>query len=170
MRKKYLFYVTVFSLFSIVLLIWYWRAKPNVKLIERNTDGWYAPSEVSHPENYKKLVRLDLRDNKTFLTQYAWYCIVVSNSFPFAEKQYHGAATQEIIEILNDSSSYRWGEHGTPDIDRTIIYYGKIDEPVGYTEIDLDGEVENYPYRSSMKWGMLTKSSMEKLMNILDNR
>jgi hypothetical protein len=141
--------------------------KPDLNRIEEQTKKLYNKSDVAYRNNYEELVNSDKNKNNTFLTEEAIYAKVYENSFPYSIKKLDKDPTKRIIEILNDTSSYEWGEFGTPEYDKVIIYYGKTADPIGYTLVDPSGEVENYPYRSLMKWGMLTNKGFSKLSNEL---
>lgn len=49
------------------------------------------------------------------------------------------ANINSVIEIINDTSSYVWGEVGTFIHEKKIVFYGKKNDPIGITEIDADG-------------------------------
>ncbi len=127
-------------------------------------------SEVSDRDNYDKLVRLDKEQGNDFLIGKVKYAKVVNESFPFSSRQLDTVQTRLIVEVLNDTSSYRWGEFGTPTYDQTIFYYDSNDKIVGYTIIDNMGEIQNYPYRSLMKWGMMTDEGYGRLIKWMNRK
>ncbi len=127
-------------------------------------------SEVSDRDNYEQLVQLEKEKGNDFLTGEVKYAKVVSEAFPFSSRRFDEKQTSLIIEVLNDTSSYRWGEFGTPTYDQTIFYYDSTDQVIGYTIIDMMGEIENYPFRSLMKWGMMTDKGFSRLIKLMNRK
>lgn len=129
-----------------------------------------SESEVSDRDNYDQLVRLDKEQGNDFLISKVKYAKVVKESFPFSSRRLDAVQTRLILEVLNDTSSYRWGEFGTPTYDQTIFYYDSTDKIIGYTIIDNMGEIQNYPYRSLMKWGMMTDKGFSRLIKLMNRK
>jgi len=129
-----------------------------------------AESDVSYRDSYDQLVRLDKEQGNDFLIGKVKYAKVVNESFPFTARRLDPKQTSLIIEVLNDTSSYRWGEFGTPTYDQTIFYYDSTDQVIGYTIIDMMGEIQNYPYRSLMKWGMMTDKGFSRLIRLMNRK
>ncbi|MFK5982607.1 MAG: hypothetical protein QM499_06810 [Flavobacteriaceae bacterium] len=76
--------------------------------------------------------------------------------------------TKLLTEILNDSSSYRWGEIGTFEHYKTIIFYDIDNNVIGITEIDSDlKQTYSTPSNKTMKWGNLSDKGERKLKEIL---
>jgi len=143
--------------------LWVFLSKPKLNSFQ----DMYPESEISYRRNYQKLVKQDLFNSSSFLKREAHSAVVFKNSFPYSRTSLDSNKTQQIIQLLNDSSAYEWGEFGTPEHAQTIIFYSLNSTPVGYTQIDLMGEVENYPYRSLMKWGKLSKTSFTQLKELI---
>ena len=75
-----------------------------------------------------------------------------------------------LIEILNDTSSYIWGEVGTFIQGKKIVFYDKYNNPLGITEIDIAGVCTySYPYLKRMKWGALTIEVDKELQKLIDD-
>lgn len=143
--------------------LWVFLSKPKLNSFQ----DMYPESEISYRKNYKKLVEQDLINGYSFLKNGAHYAVVFDNTFPYTKSTLTSQNTMQIILLLNDSSAYEWGEFGTPEHSQTIVFYSSNSTPVGYTQIDPMGEVENYPYRSLMKWGKLSKTSFNQLKELI---
>ncbi len=162
----------IFGLFTLMLgfwLTWTLTTNPSSRKNEIEKQN-LLETEVSSRENYHQLVGLDEEQGNNFLSGRAQYATVVNEYFPYFVKRLDKAQTDLIVEVLNDSSSYRWGEFGTPTYDQTIFYYDSTDKIIGYTSIDEMGEIENYPYRSLMKWGMMTDKGYGRLIKAMNSK
>ena len=161
-----------FGLLTISLVIWLiWTFTTNPYSIRREVEKMdLTESEVSYRDNYDQLVRLDKEQGNEFLTAKVKYAKVVNESFPYTSRRLDSKQTRLIIEVLNDTSSYRWGEFGTPTYYQTIFYFDSTDQIIGYTMTDMMGEIENYPYRSLMKWGMMTDKGFSRLIKLINRK
>ena len=161
-----------FGLLTISLVMWLiWTFTTNLYSTRREVEKMdLTESEVSYRDNYDQFVRLDKEQGNEFLTAKVKYAKVVNESFPFTSRRLDSKQTRLIIEVLNDTSSYRWGEFGTPTYDQTIFYFDSTDQIIGYTIIDMMGEIENYPYRSLMKWGMMTDKGFSRLIKLMNRK
>ncbi len=159
------------GLLVISVLIWVgWTIleKPDLDKISEQNGNLHGLSQVTDRVNYADLVNDEVQNSRTFLLNEAAYSVIYNDEFPYSSTKLDLRTTNEILILLNDTSSYRWGEYGTPEYCWTIIYYGNTSEPIGYTQIDPLGEVESFPYRSLMKWGMLTDKRFEELLTIIN--
>jgi len=161
--------VILYILGVMVILIgigitWILVTRPDLDEIRARAEERYTVSEISYPENYSELVRKEMAEGESFLLNDTVHSIVYERNFPFSKRKLDTEKTIALLKILSDSTSYRWGEFGTPDYDLVVVYYEKNGDEVGYTLIDPVGEVENCPYRSVMKWGVLTDEGYTKLM------
>ena len=127
----------------------------------------YTESETSYRKNYNDLVTKDLINGQSFLKDEAHSAVVFSNNFPYSRTTINPGLTQQIIQFLNDSATYRWGEFGTPEYSQIIIFYNENSTPIGYSKINPMGEVDSYPYRSLMKWGMVSTNRFKQLKNLI---
>jgi hypothetical protein len=140
---------------------------PNLKSIE--VESSYSQSEISYRYNYTDLVEKDKESSNEFLLGEAEYSIIYSNFFPFESRKLDKEESVELLVILNDSSNYSWGEWGTPKYSKTIVYFNANDEEIGYTKWEPLGEADSFPYRSLMKWGMISNNGDKKLREIIEN-
>ena len=77
--------------------------------------------------------------------------------------------TNRIIKILNDTANYIWGEVGTFLPREKIVFYDKENNPLGITEIDINGSsTYSYPYLKKMKWGSLTVEAGRQLQKLME--
>ena len=162
------------GLLLITSTLWvFWRIDKitDIAHLEKNVRFPYNKAEVSYPENYDSLVFIEL-NNETpydFIKTITTRSEVRSLSFPYFAKTLNYDETQELLSIIYDSSSYQWGELGTPEYNRIIYFFGEEgNDTTGYTIIDNIGEIENYPYRSLMKWGALSEKGKTRLFNAID--
>jgi len=161
-----------FGLLGVSLVLWLvllnW--KNPYSTIEEIKKIDLTESEVSYRENYDQLVLYDKEQGNEFVIGKVKYAKVVNESFPFSSRQLDAKQTRLIVEVLNDTSSYCWGEFGTPTYDQIIYYFDSTDQVIGYTKIDMMGEVENYPYRSLMKWGLMTDKGFSRLIKLMNRK
>ena len=72
--------------------------------------------------------------------------------------------TEAILNILNDTASYVWGEISTAHFDRHFTFHDKEGNCIGYTDFSFNGQTYSTPSLAIMKWGMLTDKARETLM------
>jgi hypothetical protein len=121
----------------------------------------------SYDSTYKSDVALEDKMGLRFPLVKVEYAKVY-NGILYPSKKLDESSINEMIDILNDTSSYIWGEVGTFLPDRRIIYYDKQDKPVAITEIDLEGGFTNsIPYLKRTKWQTMTGPAFNKLEKII---
>ena len=168
MNKRLIIKLCIITIIAGIGLVGYrYMTLPNLKTIK--SEIIFTKSEVSYRKNYRELVRNDQKINTDFLLSKAEYSIIYSNLFPFGKRELGHTKTIELLTILNDSSTYAWGEWGTPEYSKTIVFFNSNHASIGFTEWQSLGEADSYPYRSLMKWGGLTKKGEEKLRGIIEN-
>jgi len=113
------------------------------------------------------LIRMDIANNRTFLLDKAAHSEIWNNSFPFRKHEFNLDQTERVLKILNDSSTYDWGEIGTPYYDKTIIFYGKKDEVIGYTIVSFDAQTRSFPNVALTKWGLLSDKGFKDLLTAI---
>tara|TARA_R110002049_G_scaffold58910_5_gene159761 strand:- start:1511 stop:2026 length:516 start_codon:yes stop_codon:yes gene_type:complete len=162
----------ILGLLSVLLVIWLgWTLLTNPFSTRKEVEKiGTIESEVSDRYNYDQLVQIDKKQGNDFLTSKVKYAKVVNEAFPFSSRRFDEKQASLILEVLSDTSSYRWGEFGTPTYDQTVFYYDSTDQVIGYTIIDMMGEIENYPYRSLMKWGMMTDKGFGRLVKLMNRK
>ena len=138
---------------------------PDLYEIKENNPNLSIVNKTVNRTNYDSLVEVEDGNSSLFMERVI-KARLFSNTFPFESKEISLSITQELLILLNDSSSYIWGECGTPYYDEILVYYDDKDNEVGYTNIDFGGGVQNYPYRYLMKWGTLSPQRKEKIRQI----
>jgi hypothetical protein len=77
--------------------------------------------------------------------------------------------SQRLLSVLLDSTNYEWGETGTADFVKTIIYYDKNNEVVGQTNFSYDGQTYTYPSTvAQSKPGHLNKIGLKKILGTIE--
>ncbi|UKN00733.1 hypothetical protein K6119_13430 [Paracrocinitomix mangrovi] len=137
--------------------------------VQIQKDWRYTIPEAASQVNYISEIQKDEEYNRNFLKGNTSYAICYNWCFPYDRTRINASETETLVEILNDSSSYVWGEFGTPEYKYCIVFYNDEDNEIGYTEVEPMGEVDSYPYISLMKWGRMKPSSFNQLMTIIEN-
>ncbi len=84
-------------------------------------------------------------------------------------KELNSLDSKNIVKILNDSISYEWGELGTFEPNKHLIFYDNNENIIGITSIDWAmRQTYSAPMNRTMKWGLLTYKGRDKLFEILD--
>lgn len=149
-------------------VVFYLYSRPPLKAIRNQVREMHPSSELSFPRDYDSLVQRDREAGINFLQGQAVTAKVFSKWLPSARFRLDSSQTARMLTVLNDSSSYRWGEVGTSRRDYQLFFLDAKGETVGYADVDLEGEVDCYPYRSVMKWGGLSEKGLSRMKSILD--
>jgi hypothetical protein len=130
----------------------------------------YKPGDAAMPENYDAQCQEEFNKNLTFPLGEVDYAILCCGYFSI-DKILEKDKAKWILEILNDTSSYVWGEVGTFLSDKAIIYYDKNKKPIGITELEEEGgsQTYSYPYLRRTKWGALTEKAFKEINLLLEN-
>lgn len=129
----------------------------------------YKSGDVADKNLYPIQCDAEVKSNLNFPLGEVDKAIVCKGFFSF-DHIMKNANINSVIEILNDTSSYVWGEVGTFILGKKIVFYDKKNNPVGITEIDVDGGFTySYPYLKRMKWGSLTMEADKKLQKLIEN-
>lgn len=87
--------------------------------------------ETPSLENYDSLCNLE--KDIFFPSRNVKYAKLTKNNFWKQSKTIKGKDLKELLQVLNDSASYEWGELGTPEIHYYISYYNEDNKCVGVT-------------------------------------
>jgi hypothetical protein len=148
-------------------LIYVYLTRPNTRKIEESLSDNVTGNETPTRDSYDSLIRVDIANNKTFLLDKAAYSEIWNNQFPFSKTKFNFDQTERILKILNDSSTYMWGEIGTPYFDKTIIFYGEKTDVIGYTIVSFDGQTRSFPDVALTKWGALSPEGFKDLVTAI---
>ena len=92
----------------------------------------------------------------------------IYGKFFSADQKLNLTQAKQLTEILNDSSSYRWGEIGTFISYKTIVFYDSEKNIIGITELDSDlRQTYSTPSTKVMKWGNLSDNGLRKLKKMI---
>lgn len=137
---------------------------PNTQKIQQKLNKRYSTYTTPDQDNYARLVKLDQKEKRTILTGKAQFSTMYDRSLPHEKHTFNQVETERILEIINDSSSFIWGEIGTPYFDKTIIFYDKNQNEIGYLDVSFDGEIDVFPNLALTKWGLLSDKGFKDLV------
>jgi hypothetical protein len=126
--------------------------------------------ETPQPETYDSLCRTEYNKQINFPVKEAAYAKLHSNRLFANSYDLSLDEMAELLKIFNDSSSYRWGELGTPEIHYYFTFHDHNANIIGLTTIDLGGMAYSYPPLYKMKWGKLNNmNDVLKLIQEIEN-
>jgi len=152
---------TVIGLISWIGIGLYYSELKHLETIKNNV----AKNNVlipltSSPENYDSLCNIENRKGIYFPNKNVSCAKLTKNDFWKETTKISGEKLEVLLTLLNDSSSYDWGELGTPEIHYYITFFDQKDKCIGLTTIDLEGMAYSYPCTAHMKWGMIKKMDL----------
>ncbi len=162
-RKKIIYGVLL--LLITLLVLWRGLFVFSISNISFGSDIKYNWAQNGN-NTYDKDCLFETERKIMFPLEKANYCIIYRGVL-LKDIRIDSYRTQEIITVLNDTSSYRWGEVGTYFEDWKIIFYNSNNNIIGITSIDLGGYTYSSPYIRKMKWGSLRDESLGRLMRII---
>jgi hypothetical protein len=124
----------------------------------------YKSGDAATQENYSTQCQAEFDSNLLFPLGQVSKAVFCKGFFSF-DRTLSTDKTKRLIEILNDTASYVWGEVGTFIPDRAIVFYDKEGKPLGITELEEEGGRQSYsfPYLRRTKWGALTDNAMNEI-------
>ncbi len=128
----------------------------------------YASNETSYPENYDSLCIQESQNNITFPRITPSYAVLHFDKLFKSDIRLTSEQMDNIIVILNDPTSYTWGELGTPYFDRAVTFYDNKGNCIGLTKIDFGGQTYSTPYNAKMKWGAMIKDDLFTLIRKIE--
>lgn len=136
-------------------------SQPNIENIhqEISKNNNYSV-ETPMRETYDSLCRMENQNGIYFPNKSVEYAKLTKNGIWKTSELIKGDELKELLEFLNDSSSYGWGEIGTSEIHYFLTYYDQNDLSIGLTTIDLKGMAYSYPSTARMKWGLLKEMKL----------
>lgn len=162
--KKIVLTITVVIVFGIILTI-------GIAIYQ---DYW---SSIDIPEIYDHEVLLDKRnyaDAVKYENERGYVypgknidtVLVLDYIWPYFKKLSKSNSV-ELVTLLNTPESYIWGEIGTPDFKKRIIFYDKNGNIVGITTYSYEGQTYSKPDLNKMKWGMLSDEANKKILELI---
>lgn len=127
----------------------------------------YPYKVVSMPDTYELDCTKEYKQRISFPMVEPAYAVLHFDAFFAFPKRLTPANMQTILSVLNDSSSYEWGEFGTTYYDRFITFHDSTGRYIGITNIDFGGQANSYPHLARMKWGMLTDEAHHTIMLLI---
>jgi hypothetical protein len=129
----------------------------------------YFPDTVL-PETYDSMCKFEINNRLDFPRIKPDKVILHSNNYLTPKRELTQVQVETLLKILNDSSNYRWGELGTPEIHYFFTFLNLKGQCIGITTIDLEGMAYSEPSIARMKWGGLkTMNEVEKLINEIED-
>lgn len=127
----------------------------------------YKSGEAATQENYAAQCQAEFDSSVLFPIGQVSKAVFCKGFFSL-DKSLDADKTKRLVEILNDTASYAWGEVGTFLPDRAIVFYDKDNKPLGITELEEERGLQSYsyPYLRRMKWGALTEKAFEQIDKI----
>jgi hypothetical protein len=133
---------------------------------KRQINNKFKYRVASEPKTYEFDSQKEFDREINFPLEKPKYVIVKSHELWKFDKKLSQGGMDEIIEILNDSTNYKWGEIGTPYFDKYLVFFNSKNECVGLTELSYEGQTYSTPSVHKMKWGLNTK--IKELISIIE--
>lgn len=151
----------------IILLVLYRLLISDYSLDAADFKSFYE-NEAATIENYHEECSAEFEQNLNFPSKKIAKAVLITGFFAF-DKALSQSSTERIIEILNDTTSYEWGEICCFDPGRKIIFYDTIGKLAGITVLDKEYKnlTHSFPYLKKMKWGALKSEPHKQLENLL---
>lgn len=132
--------------------------------------GSYEPPYPNEPRHYRKNCAYEAKHRLFFPLKGAGYATLKEKN-SLHTRSFSAAETQDLIQILNDTASYQWGEVGTFILDYWIEFYDDRDSLTGVTKVDIGaGQTYSEPHLAKMKWGYLTDAVRERFLKIVNKK
>ncbi|MBL6446381.1 hypothetical protein JMN32_08685 [Fulvivirga sp. 29W222] len=156
MKTKLTKYFTLIALVLIILVGIFLFTQPSLEEIKNQiaeNNSYFVETPLKM--EYDSLCKVEDEKNIYFPGKDVKYAKLTKNDFWKKSEIIKGKGLAKLLKFLNDSTSYRWGELGTPEIHYYLTYFDQEDNCIGLTTIDLEGMAYSYPMIARMKWGML---------------
>ena len=148
----------------IVIAIYLFLTFPDKEKIVTNLKSKYSKSITPDKSNYDSLVNIEIKENQSILLREVKSAEMYNNTFPIFTHKFEFHETESIINILNDSTNFSWGEIGTPYYDKTIVFLDNSKNEIGYVEISFDGQINMFPNLAVTKCGLLNDKGFKELV------
>ena len=165
MKKTLL--TTIFFLF--ILTVIRITTYPNFKKLKTVLNVEYKyPTEINWKLTYDSDVEFEKENGINFINGKAKNAEIYSGYLSLSKKV-DEKDTKRLIEILNDSTSYVWGEIGTFEPNKSIVFYDQNNKIIGITELDCaKRQTYSSPMTRTMKWGFLSYNGRDSIYEIIE--
>ena len=165
--KKYLLLILILFISLITLKLFFYPDFDKIKNELASKEYVYKTKE-NWKITYKTDVEFDRHNKVVFPLTKVAKVKLYTGYFNFS-KELNSNDSKEVVKILNDSSSYEWGESGTFEPNRHLIFYDSNENIIGITQIDWAmRQTYSAPMNRTMKWGFLTYNGRDKFFEILE--
>jgi hypothetical protein len=147
-----------------------WYTYPNFRSIQKELterfDTNLEGSDVNR-DTYDEYVQLEAKNNMYFPLSTVKYAKLFSGILSM-DKTLEENELKQVLTILNDTTSYRWGEIGTPVFNKHIVYYNKNHQVIGLTKFEEEMfQAYSIPYLGFMKWCRLKPEKVKIIKKII---
>jgi len=139
-----------------------WNSLKN-EILENSS---YSYNDLIEPEIYDSICELEYNEGITFPLVTPEYAYLHYDRLFKGKRQLTQIQLIKVLEIINDSSNYVWGELGTPVVNRYISFYSESGICIGIFGVDFGGNTWATPNLARMKWGLI--ENMNELMDIIE--
>ena len=170
-KKIFELILIIFTVLLTVIFVTKINFRPNFVELDINEKFYFGYSPTTaDPKNYNFLVEKEDKNEYRFPRNEPNKVILFSN-YNYWKSEYilTDEQSRKLLKILNDSTSYRWGELGTPEVHYYFKYYNDKNELIGFTKIDQEGMAYSEPYLTKMKWcGLKNIDELNKLIRTIE--
>lgn len=165
--KKIIFLILIIFISVITLQLFFYPDFDKIKT-ELVPKEYVYKTKENWKITYKTNVEFDKQNKIVFPRTEVAKVKLYTGYFNFS-KELNSIDSKEVVKILNDSSSYEFGEIGTFEPNKRLIFYDSNENIIGITEIDWAmRQTYSAPMNRTMKWGFLTYNGRDKFFEILE--
>ncbi|MCD1118456.1 hypothetical protein [Chryseobacterium turcicum] len=153
MKKKILFFSASIFIFIIFIST---KLNLNPNFADFEIEKIFYKNYFPEPANTKTYASSLIYENENSLTfpRNKPQKIILYSNHNWLKNKYelNDDESSKLLKILNDSTKYRWGELGTPEVHYYFKYFDEKNNLIGITKIDQEGMAYSEPYLAKMKW------------------
>ncbi|REH00765.1 hypothetical protein [Flavobacterium aquicola] len=165
--KKIIFLILIIFISVVTLKRFFYPDFSKIKT-ELTSKEYVYKTKENWKITYKTDVEFDKQNKIVFPRTEVAKIKLYTGYFNFS-KELNSIDSKEVVKILNDSSSYEWGEIGTFEPNKHLIFYDSNENIIGITEIDWAmRQTYSAPMNRTMKWGFLTYNGRDNFFEILE--
>ncbi len=167
MKLKYIILTIGFIVLICVVLVYKFFTHFDYTDCEKEIKERYNYEFSSNPDNYISDCLEETKDGIKFPLDEPAYAILHYDKLKL-DKTLKTEQLIKLLTLLNDTSTYEWGEVGTPYFDRIVTFHDKAGRCIGLTKISYDGQTYSTPTIAKMKYGGLQADNVNKFIEILE--